>query len=62
MTERSFNFKYENRDKAKTIPVTNAHVSENGTFSVTIDQEDFESIFRSPTEAISAYNRSVIHG
>lgn len=62
MTERAFNFRYENRDKAKTIPVTDVHVSADGTFSVTIEQEAFESIFRNPIEAISAYNRSVIHG
>lgn len=62
MTERAFNFRYENRDRAKTIPVTDVHVSTDGTFSVTIEQEAFESIFRNPIEAINAYNRSIIHG
>lgn len=62
MTERVFNFRYENRDKAKTIPVSNFHVSKDGSLSVTIEQEAFESIFRNPIEAINEYNRSVIHG
>ena len=62
MTERTFNFKYENRDKAKTITVANVHISADGTFGVTIEQEAFESILRNPLEAINAYNRSIIHG
>lgn len=62
MAERDFNFKYENRDKAKTIPVTDVHVSADGIFSVTIDKEVFKSIFSDPDKAIEAYNRSIIHG
>lgn len=62
MTKRAFNFRYENRGKSKTIPVTDVHVSADGTFSVTIEREAFESIFRNPIEAINTYNRSIVHG
>ena len=62
MSERLINFKYETRDGAKSIPCTDLHVSADGTVSVSIDKETFESIFGNLTEAINAYNRSVIHG
>lgn len=62
MAERDLNFKYENRDEAKTIPCTDLHVSADGTISVSIDLEAFEKIFGNPTEALHSYNRNVAHG
>lgn len=62
MSERLINFKYENRDEAKTIPCTDLCVSADGTISVEIDREAFESIFGNLTEAINTYNRNVAHG
>lgn len=62
MTERAFNFRYENRDGSKMIPVTDLQVSKDGSISVKIDKEVFKSIFPDPDKAIKTYNRSVIHG
>lgn len=62
MSERPINFKYETRDEAKTISCTDLYVSADGTVSVTIDREAFESIFGNLNKVIHTYNRSVIHG
>lgn len=62
MTERDLNFKYETRNAVKTIPVVNVHVSDDGTFSVKIEEEVFRETFGNPNKAINAYNRSLVHG
>lgn len=62
MSDRPIIFKYETRDEAKTIPCTDLHVSADGTVSVEIDREAFESIFGNLNKAIHAYNRNATHG
>lgn len=62
MNDNEFIFKYETRDKAKTIRASGLRMSADGTFSVEIDKEDFKTIFSDPDEALIAYNRNATHG